>query len=395
MDSATDANDNNKRARVGKTRTKPPLSRPHQPSTAVQMARMAASVTIASLPTAIKSLASKYHQQFLQLRIDLRILETTESRLAKDDFEPHSTRFKFDLKASTRVKEQAGNEFTTLASRADLALNIFKCAAKRQIVALVELEIKTLKTAIAKLFCQAIGTLAIASCIHHPTVEGAHKAPVLVYLVFERHHRDLLRFSELSPRSPQDFFDLFQEVHPVPQGVHQHATLDLGETYAVESAEASFKDLIDALFCRSWLTYLHAKEDILRQLELQEFVEGQLKEQATAPVAMEVDLITTDSPELAEAVKAQVAQSTKSLQAQVSRLTNKLNELKNMPSGAPKSRAQPKKKKDPTLQAVKQPPAASKAAVDVNDLPASKPRPAPGKSRKQRKKKNKPKNSSS
>jgi hypothetical protein len=81
------------------------------------MAKMAASVTIASLPTAIKSLASKYHQQFLHLRIDLLcIQESTESRLAKEDFEPHLTRFKFDLKASTRVKEQAGNEYKTLAS---------------------------------------------------------------------------------------------------------------------------------------------------------------------------------------------------------------------------------------------------------------------------------------
>jgi hypothetical protein len=143
---------------------------------------MAASVTIASLPTAIKSLASKYHQQFLQLRI----LESTESRLAKEDFEPHSTCFKSDLKASTRVKEQAGNEYTTLASRANLALHVFKSAAKRQIVALVELEIKTIKTAISKLYCQAIGTLAIACCIHHPTVEGAHKAPVLEYLLGQR-----------------------------------------------------------------------------------------------------------------------------------------------------------------------------------------------------------------
>jgi hypothetical protein len=35
------------------------------------------------LRTAIKALASKYQQQFLQLRIDLRILESTKSRLAK------------------------------------------------------------------------------------------------------------------------------------------------------------------------------------------------------------------------------------------------------------------------------------------------------------------------
>jgi hypothetical protein len=172
MDSATNANDNGKRARMGKT---PPPHQKQQQSTAVQMACLAASVTIASLPYAIKALASTYHQQFLQLRIDLRVLESTESRLAKEDFEPHSTRFKFDLNASTRVKEHAGNEYMALAERAALALHIFKNAAKRQIVQLVDLEIKTIKTAIAKLFCQAVGTLAIATSIHHP--QGCPQAP--------------------------------------------------------------------------------------------------------------------------------------------------------------------------------------------------------------------------
>jgi hypothetical protein len=112
MDTVTNANNNNKHARVGLTQTQPPPSRPHQPSTMVQMARLApCSLTIASLLSAIKSLASKCHQQFLQLRIELRILESTESRLAKEDFEPHLECFKFNLKASTRVKEQAGKSY--------------------------------------------------------------------------------------------------------------------------------------------------------------------------------------------------------------------------------------------------------------------------------------------
>jgi hypothetical protein len=69
MDTATNANDNNKPAQVGQTQTQPPHPRP-QLSTAIQLARLAAAVTIAPLPSAIKSLSSKYHQQFLQLHID-------------------------------------------------------------------------------------------------------------------------------------------------------------------------------------------------------------------------------------------------------------------------------------------------------------------------------------
>jgi hypothetical protein len=125
--------------------------------------------------------------------------------------------------------------------------------AKRQIVQLVEnWKKETLKYAIAKLFCQAVGTLDIALCIHHPTVEGAHKAPLLIDLVFKQHHQDLLHFSKMSPEAPQDFFNLFQEVHPVPEGIHQHSMLDLNDTYAVDAADTSFKDLLDAPFCCSW-----------------------------------------------------------------------------------------------------------------------------------------------
>jgi hypothetical protein len=60
------------------------------------------------------------------------------------------------------------------------------------------------------------------------------------------------------------------------------------------------------------------EEETLCQLDLQEFVENQLKEQATAPAAMDVNLITTNSPELAKAVKAEIAKHTKSHQSQVS-----------------------------------------------------------------------------
>jgi hypothetical protein len=165
-------------------------------------------------------------------------------------------------------------------------------------------------------------------------------------------------------------------LQPLPRGAPRARrrtptlnVLDPTKAYAADAAEASFKDLLHAIFCRSWTTYTKAKEETLCQLELQEFDESQLKEQATAPVAMDVVLITTDSPELADAVKAQVARHTKNLQSQVSRLTNKINKLENMPSGVSKSHAQPKKKKDSTLHAAKLPPAAQKAAAVVKDTP--------------------------
>jgi hypothetical protein len=81
----------------------------------------------------------------------------------------------------------------------------------------------------------------------------------------------------------------------------------------MEPAKEQFKDLLDALVCHSWNAYQDAKTASLRQLKLQEFCKEQLKEQA-------LDGVTTNSPELSNAVHKQVAKSTKSLQAQVSQL---------------------------------------------------------------------------
>jgi hypothetical protein len=136
------------------------------------MAKLPLTVALASLPPPIKSLAIKYNSTFLKLRIDLRNLETTHSRLAKEEFIPHSARFKFDLNASERVKEQASEQYKALVEQADVALLLFKHAAKKQIVRLVELEILTTKQAIAKLFCDATGILACAFAIHHPAMDN-------------------------------------------------------------------------------------------------------------------------------------------------------------------------------------------------------------------------------
>jgi hypothetical protein len=83
-------------------------------------------------------------------------------------------------------------------------------------------------------------------------------------------------------------------------------------------------------------------------LALQEFIDTTLKESSTAPVAMAVDDITTDSPQLATFVADQVTKNTEKLRAQVAQLQKQLHPAKNNGRGA-KLRSAPhdkKKKKD-------------------------------------------------
>jgi hypothetical protein len=90
-----------------------------------------------------------------------------------------------------------------------------------------------------------------------------HKAPAVICLVFERHHQRLLKYSEIPSLSPQDFFNLLHEVHPVPSGVHNTNLLDPHDILAVDPAKEQFKDLLEVIFFRSSKAYLDAKTNSL------------------------------------------------------------------------------------------------------------------------------------
>jgi flagellar biosynthesis/type III secretory pathway M-ring protein FliF/YscJ len=100
---------------------------------------------------------------------------------------------------------------------------------------------------------------------------------------------------------------------------------------------------LDSLFVRSWDNYLAAKEDQARQLTLKEFVDLTLKEHSTAPAAMDLDQITTDSPALAAFIADQVTKSTAKLRSQISHFQKTPGSAKNKPRGAPSSAHNTKK----------------------------------------------------
>ena len=166
-------------------------------ASAYERAKFAVKVTLASLPPTITSLAEEFHTKFLSLRIELRRLDLTKARLAKEDFVPNSTRIKFELGATTRVKESAAAEYTTLVAQTEIQVALFKAELKKQIVQLVELEIETAKTALRTLFCKSVAALAITVAIDHPTVDHTCASDLVAH-TFERHHDSLLRHSEFS-----------------------------------------------------------------------------------------------------------------------------------------------------------------------------------------------------
>jgi hypothetical protein len=183
------------------------------------------------------------------------------------------------------------------------------------------------------LFSRLVGQvkfIAGAFAINHPLIDTSGTLD-LMNLVFENHPALLLKFAKLL--NAQAFFDKFQIATELPEEAHEDAMLSIERQLPIIAGKEPLKNLLHSLFVQSWNAYLAVKADQQRQLDLQEFLEASLKDSATAPVAMMLDGLTLESPELQEFVTSAIANQTKSLQSQVSKLNNQLN-AKNQSKGA-------------------------------------------------------------
>jgi hypothetical protein len=384
MDPATEENPNGKRVKFAQTAGLPRST----PSTAISSAKLSASITIASLPEAIKPLAEHYFSKFLASKIELLRLVNNKARLANADFVPTSARFKFQLKASTRVQEQAAAELKTLTDDSDYILEIFKNDVKKKVVKLVDLEIKILTDVMQFEMCVAIGALGIATALHHFGPDN-HKARSLVVTTLEQ-NIGLLKHYCIHNEDDVDtdlqvFFADLKTATNDPVDTHIVGTLSQEYTDAVAPAVPSYAGLLEALFVRSWDTYLARKADLHRQLAVKNFVEENLRENITADVAMDLEDITVNSKKLGELVTAQVNAGTKKLQAKIARLEQSIP--KNQ-TGAQKSSAVKEKNKKDQKTTQKKGPNAQQAAAAAKDTAAVNGKPATGKNKKGKKKRN-------
>ena len=163
MDTATENNNNGKRVRIAQEKSSTSRS---LTSTAIDCAKFTASVTIASLPNAIKPLAEHFFTKFIALKVELHKLAATKARIANEDYIPTSARIKFQLVASERVKEQAPAALTTLIEDSEYILAAFKADIKKRVDRLLDLEIQVATDSLKRLFCNAVCSLGVATSIH-------------------------------------------------------------------------------------------------------------------------------------------------------------------------------------------------------------------------------------
>lgn len=324
---ATETNDNGKRVRIAQEKSSTSRS---LTSTAIDCAKFTASVTIASLPTAIIPLAEHYFTEFIALKVELYKLAASKARLTNEDFVPTSARIKFELVATERVKEKASAELTTLIDSAELTLNVFKADIKKKVNQLLDLEIKVATDALKLMFCGAVAGLGVATAIHVYNCDD-NKAKYLVTATIEK-HPELLQHTGIS--TTQDFFGLLKTLTNDNADEHIVGTLEDAQKESVATAIPDFKSTLEALFLRSWVQYLAKKAETTRQLAVKSFVEDELKESITSEVAMDLEGITEDPSKLDKFISDKIMEGTRKLRAKVERLTETSTRSNSKPKAA-------------------------------------------------------------
>ena len=119
--------------------------------------------------------------------------------------------------------------------------------------------------------CVAIGALGIATALHNFGTD-THKARTLVLTTLEQNIGLLKHYSVHNEDDVdtdlQVFFGDLKSATNDPADMHIIGTLGQEHMAAVASAIPSYTSLLEALFVRSWDTYLARKAELFRQLEV-------------------------------------------------------------------------------------------------------------------------------
>jgi len=141
-----------------------------------------------------------------------------------------------------------------------------------------------------------------------------------------------------------------------------------------ELCKLNFDNMQETETCKlNWEAYLNQKATIARETATQQYANAVILEEQTEAVAMEIDTITKDSATLTDFIKSQIAEATKPLKTQLTKLSNnKSPQGKNTARGSQRrksndSTASASEKKKKAQQASgNRPPTGQKAAASAN-----------------------------
>jgi hypothetical protein len=286
-----------------------------------------------------------YHQQI------------TATKLSSDGYVPKSARIKFELGATTRVKETTA--FKTLADAVKNMVATFQSGVANMVAEAADLERKLIESDIKDLFCRAAHDIANITMISaFPDMNRTKEARTLVLHALQS---DVTAFTHVGFTSTEVFYEHYKRVTTPPtsdtddddsaddalDSMFANPSISTAEQAFVQTYLAVFNKTIVDIFYRSWKIQLDVYSEQNRQLAMDKFAKLSLETKATDAAAALMDAEpTVPAATMDTLIENKVNEKTKKLQTQIEKLTSELkrnNDGKNK-RGATEGRASEKKK---------------------------------------------------
>ena len=361
----------------------PPITTPWEAS------KCKVTATLATLPTLHESqktflLAS--HHSFLTLQKKLKTFEARLKEVDVANYVPRSAKFKFELNCSTQLYDTEQTAVDELRRDCSIDLLVVQEKLRQNVVKLIRLEIKSVKSQIEKLFATTVTTTAHTIAIIDLNIAETDAAKIYRSVFNGPHAAKLLQNSCISTanRLYDVLFHLGRDVTPIifatastqgslntasTQGSHnldntqRSATAYRAPRFDPQSQDNDtlpdnlssvtvFKTVIESIFTDSWTVFLNSENHVSNLKSVQLYLESARAATTSGTTAMDVEELQLPNNKTVEAIITRaVDDKTKSLRAEVSRLRT-LVSAKNVTRGAKHPSASAKKKtvtyKNPT-----------------------------------------------
>jgi hypothetical protein len=368
MDSATDnttssaaGNDNNngnvnKRQKHSNTSTITvvgPLAR----------CKQIAQLYVKSLPPSISRLALSFFDEFIKLQQELLNLRKRKDKLSDPNYNFKSGHVNFSLTGSNRIKDTEA--FTMKSNECKEKILELQSFLQLKCIETIDLEIEAVNKQLRDRFCYWLFLLSTAICKYHNKSEdkGLRLAVLLISRLRDSavlppdntpdEQTTITSINDCQKTNPTLFkysgfpvnddsintvqglvkylFESTKQTGDVP--IH-NAFSTLRELRSIHLLLHPLSDIMTTLFYDTWKEFLDAKAKQERDAALTTWVETTLHRDETAEVAMELDNLNLQSPQLGELIDTHIDKKFKRVE---NKLKTIVNTQKNSRTGASNS----------------------------------------------------------
>jgi hypothetical protein len=343
-DTASNANNSTKRARIDPSAADPSTEKASRPVPPKTIAQRFAAGHVATLHPQVATILLPLFEDFISTKMKIFTKDTQLKKMeADDEFIPRSARIDFRFHLSAEAKLSV--DYSTLVDQTNEEIKAFTSILKQRIIQAMKLELAALHKKLQKLIAKAIRYTAQAFLIiQHPNADtlptdttaresisdladdflkttGFADANTLITIYNEQHETSIDAIPP--PQAPQDNSDSI-----VLNDVNLMAQHNVPQAPTTSATARNIIATLTALFSTSWAQFMAQHNQNQLRIRLARFSVEALDAPATDDTAM----VTNDEPNVEPAVvgdmiHAEVLKQNKHLSATITKLTTRLDSL--------------------------------------------------------------------